>query len=319
MAFAIMRCKKLKTAANLASSLQHNYRERQTDNADPERTGDNIHMCADNTDKAMGNWRARMPEKRRKDAVVAVEYMMTASPEWFEKADERQREAFYKACVDWVAEKYGKDNVIACSVHLDEKTPHVAAYVTPITADGRLSAKEFIGNKKQMSLDQDSFHEAVKEMGLQRGIRGSKAKHQSVQRFYELVNKAERIVQVQPSDVERKPIKKGIFTTTWESDDDITKRINERLRPFYATAMVYHDAKKERETALQGLERAEKEAERQRNRANQYMDELSTTKKATTVLKQTIEGMRSVMTEEQKREAVEKVQKSVKKSRGFER
>ncbi|MGK3681365.1 hypothetical protein ACSLOD_28220, partial [Escherichia coli] len=35
------------------------------------------------TDQAMGRVRELLPEKRRKDAVLAVEYVMTASPEWW--------------------------------------------------------------------------------------------------------------------------------------------------------------------------------------------------------------------------------------------
>src|SRR5699024_11316066 len=89
MAFAIMRCKKIKTAGGVASALQHCYRERQTLNADSEKLADNVHMTeADNVDTAMGLLRERLPEKRRKDAVLMVEYMMTASPEWWQTRSE---------------------------------------------------------------------------------------------------------------------------------------------------------------------------------------------------------------------------------------
>ena len=43
MSYAIMRCKKLATMGSVASSLQHAYRERETANADPQRTGDADH------------------------------------------------------------------------------------------------------------------------------------------------------------------------------------------------------------------------------------------------------------------------------------
>ncbi|WP_410476977.1 plasmid recombination protein [Klebsiella michiganensis] len=49
--------------------------------------------------------------------------------------------------------------------------PHMSAFVVPITKDGRLSAKEFIGNRTKMSNDQSSYAEAVKHLGLVRGIR----------------------------------------------------------------------------------------------------------------------------------------------------
>jgi len=81
MAFAIMRAKKLKTMANVAASLNHCYRERETMNADAERTLDNEHRSAESTEEATTKLTAILPSKRRKDAVLAIEYVLTASPE----------------------------------------------------------------------------------------------------------------------------------------------------------------------------------------------------------------------------------------------
>ena len=53
-AFAIMRCKKLAKMGNVAASLKHAYRERETPNADASRTPDNDHWAAKSTDEAMG-------------------------------------------------------------------------------------------------------------------------------------------------------------------------------------------------------------------------------------------------------------------------
>ncbi|MFW8412462.1 plasmid recombination protein, partial [Klebsiella pneumoniae] len=94
-AYAIMRCKKLATMGSVAAALQHCYRERETPNADAERTPDNEHRAATSTDAAMGRLRELLPEKRRKDAVLAVEYVMTASPEWWAKATPQQQAAFF--------------------------------------------------------------------------------------------------------------------------------------------------------------------------------------------------------------------------------
>ncbi|MEF6388186.1 plasmid recombination protein, partial [Escherichia coli] len=84
-------------------------------------------------------------EKRRKDAVLAVEYVMTASPEWWKEATPRQQAEFFARSEQWLEKKYGKDRVVAAVVHRDEATPHLSAFVVPLTQDGRLSAKEFIG------------------------------------------------------------------------------------------------------------------------------------------------------------------------------
>jgi DNA-directed RNA polymerase subunit K/omega len=188
-AYAIMRCKKLAKMGNVAASLKHVYRERETPNADASKTPQNEHYAARTTDEAMGKLRALLPEKRRKDAVLAVEYLMTASPEWWKQATPEQQQAFFQRSRQWLADKYGEQNIIAATVHRDETSPHMTAFVVPLTKDGRLSAKEFIGNKAQMSRDQTTFAAAVADLGLQRGIEGSKARHTRIQAFYEALER----------------------------------------------------------------------------------------------------------------------------------
>lgn len=190
MSYAIMRCKKLATTGSVASSLKHAYRERETANADPERTPENEHRLASNTDEAMGKLRELLPEKRRKDAVLAVEYFLGASPEWWKQASQEQQQQFFDQAQGWLVEKYGADRIITASIHRDETSPHMTAFVVPLTKDGRLSAKEFIGNKAQMSLDQTTFAERMRDLGLERGLEGSKARHTTIQQYYARANAA---------------------------------------------------------------------------------------------------------------------------------
>ena len=145
MAYAIMRCKKLASKGSVASALRHCYRERETPNADADRTPQNEHGAAKSTDDAMGKLRAMLPAKRRKDAVLAVEYMMGASPEWWKEATPGQQADFFKQSKQWLADKFGADRIFVATIHRDETSPHLSAFVVPLTADGRLSAKELIG------------------------------------------------------------------------------------------------------------------------------------------------------------------------------
>ena len=189
MAYAIMRAKKLANMGSVAASMQHCYRERETHNADQERTPDNQHLVAKSTDEAMGKLRALLPDKRRKDAVLAVEYVMTATPEWFAKATPEQEKAFFQQSLQWLADKYGADRIVTASIHRDETTPHLSAFVVPLTQDKRLSAKEFIGSRDKMRADQTSFAGCVADLGLERGIEGSKATHQTIQQHYAAVQR----------------------------------------------------------------------------------------------------------------------------------
>ena len=264
MSYAIMRCAKLKSMGSVAASLQHCFRERETLNADPERTQNNEHLAASSTDSAMGKLRELLPEKRRKDAVLGIEYVMTASPDWWETATENQQNEFVTESKNWLETKYGAENIIAMSVHRDELTPHLSAFVVPKTKDGRLSAKEFIGNKTLMSKDQTSFASAVKHLGLKRGLEGSKATHQRVKSHYGVINEVERpltpvlsLEDLQPQKVSGEHLsmtKKllGVMgSPTIEAPEEHLRRLNQKIEA---------QTKKNRELAAELL------AERQRRK-----------------------------------------------------
>ena len=225
--YAIMRCKKLTGMGSVASALQHCYRERESPNADAERTPENHCSVSQSADEAMGKLRELLPEKRRKDAVLAVEYVMTASPEWWKEATPRQQAEFFARSEQWLEKKYGKDRVVAAVVHRDEATPHLSAFVVPLTQDGRLSAKEFIGGRSKMRDDQSTYAESVKKLGLERGIEGSRATHQTVQHYYQSINRGTRSqVSISPDALEPRVLRKGIFTKDVEDQAAIAKRLS---------------------------------------------------------------------------------------------
>ncbi|WP_250696867.1 plasmid recombination protein [Escherichia coli] len=60
----------------------------------PERGGKHGELRDNAADEAMGKLRELLPEKRRKDAVLCVEYVMTASPEWWDKLHHGSRRSF---------------------------------------------------------------------------------------------------------------------------------------------------------------------------------------------------------------------------------
>ena len=227
MAYAIMRCKKLASGGSVASSLKHCYRDRETPNADAARTPDNEHHGAKSTDEAMGKLREMLPTKRRKDAVLVVEYLMTASPEWWQQATPKQQAEFFEKSKDWLAKKYGADRIVVATIHRDETSPHLSAFVVPLTQDGRLSAKEFIGDRAQMTLDQTTYAKAVEHLGLERGIRGSRARHQSIRAHYAAIERGEQTVQpFTAEEVQPKVLKKGILTTTVEAPETTAERLS---------------------------------------------------------------------------------------------
>lgn len=230
MSYVIMRMKKLKTRASVASSGRHNFRERETPNADESLTLTNSHEKAQSTNDLMRRLTMNIPtpKNRRKNAVLAIEYMVTASPEWWQSATQIQKIEFEQKAKQFLTEFYGDKNIIQFSVHRDEKTPHVSAIVTPMH-EGKLNARHYCGGRAKLAEQQDRIAELMSELGLERGIRGSKAKHKTIQQFYSEIQKNDRDTTVQAITAEElKPKKTGFLHS--ETAEGVAQRINNRLR-----------------------------------------------------------------------------------------
>lgn len=116
----------------------------------------------------------------RKDAVVMGQVLVTSEHKFFEGMSRERQEQFFKDSYNFLADRYGKENVIAATVHLDERTPHMHFNFVPVTADGRLSAKSVL-TRQSLIEQQTAFYEQVgKHYGLERGIQGGKKKHLDV-------------------------------------------------------------------------------------------------------------------------------------------
>lgn len=190
---AIIRVAKIKTAGAARGKTAHNYRLMDTPNADPERTAA-LNKEYVNTDRA-DYWslaEQRIAEvvtrKVRDDQVRAMEFVLTASPEWFKRGADGQAEDMRES--KWVAdnlhflkEKFGEKNVVSFTLHQDEKTPHVHAVVIPITDKNRLSADTLFNPKTLVKL-QTEYAAAMGEHGLERGIEGSRRQHQDMKQVY---------------------------------------------------------------------------------------------------------------------------------------
>ncbi|BAZ03355.1 plasmid recombinant protein (plasmid) [Tolypothrix tenuis PCC 7101] len=196
--YAIARTKKLKRH-NLAGSEAHTARTRETPNADPEKqnirligsTEQNEHL-EDLVLAKIGQYEQK--RKIRTDAVYCVEILLTASPQYY-RPDDPTRAGYYhedklKQWVDanlkWLQDAY-QDRIVRCELHLDEATPHLHAYLVPLDKDGQLRCNHFFDGRQKMMAFQDDYHTAMQHLGLERGIKGSKAQHQDIKDFYRIV------------------------------------------------------------------------------------------------------------------------------------
>lgn len=325
--YAIMRCKKLATMGSVASSLQHCYRDRETPNADATRTPENEHHAAQSTTEAMGKLRELLPEKRRKDAVLAVEYVMTASPEWWQSASPQQQAEFFARSKQWLADKYGADRIVTASIHRDEASPHLSAFVVPLTQDGRLSAKEFIGGRQKMRDDQTSYAQRVADLGLERGIEGSRAKHQAVKSYYAAIQKEPGHVTITPQAVEPRQYKaQGLaerlgLSKRVETPEAVAERLTAAVRAGYAPALqAAAGARQERQKAKQ----AQDTAEDLRERLKPVLDALgplneANRAKVAAIIKAVGEKALSQQREEQRQKAAQRQQERGRDRGGYSR
>ncbi len=237
-AFAILRLAKLKSLGNAGASLLHTYRARDTPNADPALTPSNQHSHPSHAE-AMASLRARIPAKHRSDAVLAIEYFVGSSPEWFKDKTQAQHDAYFIGALDWLRQQHGPQNVVAWSIHRDESSPHLVAYVVPIDPDtGRLNAKKWTGGKAVLSKMQTDFaHQVGHVHGMQRGIEGSKARHQTIQKFYGQIEQPAQHVTISPETAAPQVVKKGFFSTQYEDPQAVAQRLTKSIQRAYAPAV----------------------------------------------------------------------------------
>jgi len=206
--YAVLDFQKCKSD-DLNGISQHNNRDYSADNLPkniyPERTKNNRHLIGDGKhlkdlvmcyieDKREGSTQRKGRDgkmktvhlKVRKDAVLCVNVVLSASPEYFSppqltgnpgkvaqgEYDEAALEQWVDANMAYLQEEFG-DRVVYAELHLDEKTPHIHASIVPIT-DGVLSAKKmFYGHKQILSQHHDRYHKFMSPLGIERGVEGS--------------------------------------------------------------------------------------------------------------------------------------------------
>ncbi|MBD2520475.1 plasmid recombination protein [Nostoc sp. FACHB-973] len=199
----ILRIEKLKTFGNVAGSDDHVTRNRETPNADP--TKENVRLIGGEDERALEEIVkekiSTLKHRPRHDAVLCTEMFLSASPEYFRPKDpslsgqwsDSLMQQWAIASRDWLSQNYGSKCVRA-ELHLDESTPHIHAYIVPLNEKtGRVSHDAMFGGRGgqgriKLSKLQDSYAAALAPLGIERGVKGSKATHTKVKEYYQAVN-----------------------------------------------------------------------------------------------------------------------------------
>lgn len=219
MAYAAMRAAKC-GAGGVGAAANHHENRQDLPNADPElRWLNKAIVGSGNVWEDVNNRLNEAGITPRKNACLAVEFVVTASPEFYNvrKVDSEQYPdrktisgnkksmiAYEQASIDWFKKTYGAENVVCVNRHVDEKTPHLHIFVVPIVKKAIsltrqrkgqpmkprrtetktvLSATHMMGGPKQMAEMQTKFAEAVAHLGLDRGIAGTGARHTTTRQY----------------------------------------------------------------------------------------------------------------------------------------
>lgn len=104
----------------------------------------------------------------RKDASIAFECIMTFSPDMADKINLKE---WRKANLDFLKREFAQKGatVVRIDYHESEETPHIHAIFLSTTKDGKLSTKDFLGGRGDLSKLQDRYAKAMEQFKLERG------------------------------------------------------------------------------------------------------------------------------------------------------
>jgi len=203
-----------KPKGNDARTSAHIERTVDPANADSTRTHLNKNLIeypdgVDNRTQAIQHRIEHVNIKRRisHNQVRALQVMLSGAPEDMQRIQASGKlDEWCEDNIQWMQDTFGKENVVSAILHLDEKTPHIHATVVPIVQGERRKAKleENNGKKKyrkkakntvrlcaddvmtrdNLKLFQDTYAEKMQKYGLERGVKGSDARHISTPQYY---------------------------------------------------------------------------------------------------------------------------------------
>lgn len=289
MSIAICRVQKIGAPKDIAGIQIHNRRERSHSNTNPnidhDRSKENysitvtadqqgLHLTSIRSETSGKPYNALIDERIqkgytgkkavRKDAVRLCEALFTASGDFFDQHPEKTKD-FFSVCVAFAANRFGAENIIAATVHMDEETPHLHLDFVPLTSDGRLSAKSVLGGRKDMQQLQDDFYEQVgKHFGLERGSRADLDSEDEQPRKHLTTRELKAVTAAQIAEQEQQ------IDSNDKEIERLKSLIEELEREKTQAVLTASDAE---ESAIMAESRAEKAVKRLNN-AERQLDEV---------------------------------------------
>lgn len=212
MGYISIQINKAKGSADTGAS-DHIERKTIPKNADPTRTHLNRELVefpdgvSDRTEAISHRIRtAGIKRKITPDQVRAIRIVLSGTHEDMMKIqDEGRLDEWCDDNLQWLHYTFGKENTVSAVLHMDEHTPHIHATVVPIVTGERRKAKkkqtegkrsyrkkantvrlcaDDVLTREKLVTYHDSYAKAMEKYGLQRGVRGSEARHTTTAQYY---------------------------------------------------------------------------------------------------------------------------------------
>ncbi len=212
MGYISIQINKAKGSADTGAS-DHIERKTIPKNADPTRTHLNRELMefpdgvSDRTEAISHRIRtAGIKRKITPNQVRAIRIVLSGTHEDMMKIqDEGRLDEWCDDNLQWLHYTFGKGNTVSAVLHMDEHTPHIHATVVPIVTGERRKAKkkqtegkryyhkkantvrlcaDDVLTREKLVTYHDSYAKAMEKYGLQRGVRGSEARHTTTAQYY---------------------------------------------------------------------------------------------------------------------------------------
>lgn len=207
--FNITRTQKLKDNQKITSAVEHNFRLRTQANVDASQTKFNQTLVnslnadltfAGDFQQKLNDHYSKLGIKVRTDNVRCMEFMTTASPEFFEGRSQKFIQDWASHQLTFFQKEFG-ENVRLAVLHLDEKTPHIH-FLVSTEQFAKKKYKNQLGEffKDCWSLNAKRFDPEFlrglhtrqaahnQHYGLIRGAKNSLATHDDLKHFYRTVD-----------------------------------------------------------------------------------------------------------------------------------
>ena len=218
----------IKKAKGTSDTTQSDHIERKIipKNADPTRTHLN-RMLVEYPDGVLGRDEAiahrlntaGIKRKITHDQIRVVRVILSGTHEDMMNIQEKGKlDEWCSDSIQWLQATFGKDNVVAAHLHMDEKTPHIHAAVVPIVTGERRKAKkeqadgkrkyrkktnsvrlcaDDLFNRQTLIAYHDNYARVMTKYGLQRGVRGSEARHTTTTQYYRDLKKKNETLETE--------------------------------------------------------------------------------------------------------------------------